>query len=178
MLLAAHGPARVASRAGGCRRLRFALFQRNSVLVVERRLGRMFLFVGNPLEEVSRFRLVFKQQPCIAFLQLERVEERPVLIVLEVNVQLLIPNNAPVSSHVNQFQEKRVAHKVVDQSNSSAKPSKRPFIGIRVCNIQSGDRGINNLVRRLRDRPLDLLFVLVFEKAHVFLSFTHSATCD
>lgn len=101
------------------------------------------------LHERPCFLLVNERQSGQTFwvLQLKRVEESPILVVLKSVVYLLVPYHSSVSwRYVNQLDPKGVAHKIVGEYSSSLEAGVSPFISIGMCDVQSGDCNSLNLV--------------------------------
>lgn len=69
----------------------------------------MLLARGDALVEMGGVVGVLEKKPRQAVVKLERVKELAVLVVLEVHIELLVPENAAAANHINQFQEERVA---------------------------------------------------------------------
>lgn len=87
------------------------------------------------------------------------MEERPILMVLEIDVELLIPQHAAGAKNVDEFQEERVSHQVIDQHNCAYKSSVCPFCWIRISNVESTGGGIDNFIGCLWDCALDLFLI-------------------
>lgn len=148
------------------RRRPLALLERNRVLVVHRRPQRVLVATGNALVEVGGVLGVLKEKADKTVLDLERVEELAVLVVLEVDVELLVPDDAAGADNVDKFEEIGVADVVVDEGDGAAEPRVRPRRAVRVGDVQAGDGGIDDLVQRLGDVALHLVPVAVVEDPH------------
>lgn len=94
------------------------------------------------------------------------MEKTPVLVILKVEIELLVPNNSARSLDVYQFQEECVSHEIIDQGYGPRQPRKRPFVGIRVRNVQTGHSSVHHLVRVLGHCSFYLLLISIFEESH------------
>ena len=133
--------------------------------------------VLDPFEEVLSLGLVLKEEPHGEVLNLEAVEEEPVLRVLEVNPKLLVPQHALVADDVNELEEKGVSDEVVDEDDGSREPRPRPFLDARVVHVEPHDGGVDDLVRRLRDDPFDLVLVCGREGGHRGCCYSAAGAC-
>lgn len=126
----------------------------------------MLLACGHTLVEMGSIVGVLEKKPHQAVLNLKRVEELAVLVVLEVDVELLVPEHTAAAGDVDHFQEKRVAHKIVGQHNGAHQPGVGPCGGIGVGHVEPGYGGINHLVGRFGNDPFDLFLVSGSEYTH------------
>lgn len=89
---------------------RSSLLERNGVFVLDGILAGVLFSVLYSLEQMGRFRFVFKQKAGKTVLQLHRVEKRSVLEVVDADVQFLVPQHAARAVDVNELEEQRMAH--------------------------------------------------------------------
>lgn len=107
--------------------------------------------------------LIRKAETRQAVLELESVEERPVLVVGECVVDLLIPQNTSVGGRdVHELDEVGVAHEIIGEDRSALQAGVGPSVAVvwvgnvELCNGDSVD-----LVGSLRHGTLDSLLVVV-----------------
>lgn len=126
-------------------------------------LVRILLPLVDLLLELLCLFLIRKAQASQTVLQLERVEERPVLVVLERVVDFLIPEDATVGGRdVHELDEVGVTHKIIGEDRSALESSvdpSAPFGG--VGDVEFGNRNSVDLVGSLGNSALDSLLVVV-----------------
>lgn len=92
--------------------------------------------MDHPFEEVLGVRFVVEQKPNGVLFDLEAMEEQPVLGVLEVHPELLVPQHALVADDVYQFEEEGVSNQVVHQNQCSHQSCPCPVISVWVVHIE------------------------------------------
>lgn len=138
---------------------------RNRGFVIDSILTAMLLALGHAFVKMSCLGSIFEQQTREAFLELEAVEERAILIVLEVDVKLLIPKNTTLSLYIYKFQIETLADKIIGENNRTGQPCVLPLARVRIRYVETGNSLVDDFVRDLGDDPLDFLFVRVLENA-------------
>jgi hypothetical protein len=93
------------------------------------------------------------------------VEERPVLVVGECVVDLLIPQNTSVGGrNVHELDEVGVAHEIIGEDRSALQTGVGPSVAVvRVSNVELRNGDSVDLVGSLRYGTLDSLLVVVRE---------------
>jgi len=93
------------------------------------------------------------------------VEERPVLVVGECVVDLLIPQNTSVGGRdVHELDEVGVAHEIIGEDRSALQAGVCPSVAVVwVSNVELRNGDSVNLVGSLRYGTLDSLLVVVRE---------------
>ena len=93
------------------------------------------------------------------------MEERPVLVVGECVVDLLIPQNTSVGGRdVHELDEVGVAHEIIGEDRSALQASVGPSVAVVwVSNVELGNGDSVDLVGSLRYGTLDSLLVVVRE---------------
>jgi hypothetical protein len=126
-------------------------------------LVRILLALVDLLLELLCFLLICKAQTSQTILQLERVEECPVLVVLERVVDLLIPEDAAVGGRdIHQLDEVGITHKIIGKDRSALKSSVYPSASFcRVGDVEFGNGNSVDLVGSLGNGALDSLLVVV-----------------
>ena len=138
----------------------------HGVVVLHGEFGGVFVAALDPFEKVLGLGLVLKEKPHGKVLDLKAVEEESVLRVLEVDPELLVPQHSLVADDVDQLEKKGMSNEVVHEDNGSREPRPRPFLEAWVVHIEPHDGGVDDLVRRLRDDPFDLVLVCGREGGH------------
>mgnify|MGYP007046642750 FL=1 len=149
---------------------RHAVLKRHGILVVRRLFQRVLVPRGHALVKMRSIMGILEQEPHQTVLDLKRVEKRPVLMVLEVHVELLVPKHTTRARDINQLEEKRVSDEIIHQRYRPHEPRIRPLGAVRVCHVKAGHRGVNDLVQRLGHRTLDLLLIWCGQDAHFGIS--------
>ena len=126
---------------------------------------RILLPLINFLLELLCLFLICKAETRETVLELESVEERPVLIVGESVVDLLIPQNTTIcGGDVYKLDEVRVAHKIIGEDRSALQASVGPSVAVVwVSNVELGNGDGVDFVGSLRYGTLDSLLVVVRE---------------
>jgi hypothetical protein len=127
------------------------------------RLVRILFPLIDLLLELLCLFLIRKAQASQTVLQLERVEERPVLVVLERVVDFLVPEDATVGGRdVHELDEVGVTHKIIGEDCSALESSVDPSTPFRrVSDVEFGNRNGVDLVGSLGNCALDSLLVVV-----------------
>jgi hypothetical protein len=100
----------------------------------------LLLSLINLFLESFCFLLVRKGESHRTALDLEGMEEGPVLVVGEGVEYLLIPYDTTVRlANIDQFNPEGVAYEVVGQHGSALQPGVGPFGRIWVCDVQASD---------------------------------------
>jgi hypothetical protein len=93
------------------------------------------------------------------------MEERPILEVLELVVELMRPDHAPRPTEVDQSKAERVTlATVTDESESTLHAAVGPLVWVRVCIVDPCERGGMDLVCRLGKRGADFRFLVRAER--------------
>jgi len=126
-------------------------------------LVRVLLPLIDLLLELLRLFLIRKAQPGQTVLQLEGVEECPILVVLERVVDFLIPEDATVGGRdVHELDEVGVTHKIIGEDCSALKPGVDPSASFcRMGDVEFGNGNSVDLVGSLGNSALDSLLVVV-----------------
>jgi hypothetical protein len=127
------------------------------------RLVRILLPLINLLLELLCLFLICKAQAGQTVLQLEGVEECPVLVVLERVVDFLVPEDTTVGGRdVDQLDEVGVTHKIIGEDGSALESSVDPSTSFfRVGDVEFGNGNSVDLVGSLGHSALDSLLVVV-----------------
>lgn len=75
----------------------------------------MLVASGDSFVEVGGVAGVFEKETHKAVFRFKRVEKLPVLRVLEVHVELLVPQNTLGPYDVHELEEKSVAHEIIHE---------------------------------------------------------------
>ena len=124
---------------------------------------RILLPLVNFLLELLCLFLICKAETRETVLELESVEERPILIVGECVVDLLIPQNTTVGGrNVDQLDEVGVAHQIIGEDRGALQAGVGPSVAVVwVSNVELGNGDSMDLVGSLRYGTLDSLLVVV-----------------
>ena len=88
------------------------------------------------------------------------MEERPVLVVLNSVVNLLIPDHSPMGRrYVHKLDEEGIPDQVVGEHSGSLQARVGPSSAVRVGNIEPGDGDCLDLVRCFWYCPFDYFLV-------------------
>lgn len=121
---------------------------------------------GHTLIEMRRIMGVLEKKPRQAFFHLKRVEEGSVLVVQEIHIEFLVPEDAAGGGDIHELEKEGVADQVVDERYGAAEPGIGPRRGVGIGDIEPGDRGVDDLVGSFRHRTLDLLLIWRGEDSH------------
>ena len=88
------------------------------------------------------------------------MEERPVLEVFELLIELMFPDNTAGASEIDKLE---VVHALLvpHEGEGTLQSSIRPFVRIWVSVVDTSKRGGEDLVGRGIDRRLDFCFLVV-----------------
>jgi hypothetical protein len=127
------------------------------------RLVRILLPLIDLLLELLCLFLIRKAQASQTVLQLERVEECPILVVLEGVVDFLVPEDATVGGRdIHELDEVGVTHKIIGEDRGALESSVDPSATFRrVGDVEFGNRNSVDLVGSLGNSALDSLLVVV-----------------
>lgn len=140
--------------------------QRHRILVGGGGFRGVLVAGGNPFMEMRRLSSILKQQPHQTVLYLKAVEEFTVLVVLEVDVEFLVPHDTAVANDIDQFEKQRVTHQIVDQTNGAVQVGEGPCLAVRVRDVQAGDGGVDDLIVGFGNGPSEFLLVVSSNKRH------------
>ena len=115
------------------------------------------------LQKFPRVFLIRERQACLARIQLKGVEERPVVIVLEALVDLLVPQYSPSPLDVDHLQKERFTDFIVGENDRSRDSGELPSCGVRVVDVEPGDGGGEDVVGGLGENAPDDVLFLGFE---------------
>lgn len=62
---------------------------------------------------------IFEKESHKTILDLKCMEKFPILMIIEIHIELLIPYNTSSANDIHELEEKRVANQIVNQGNCS-----------------------------------------------------------
>lgn len=140
------------------------LAPRHRRAVIVRVLGRILLSLRHALIKMRRLSFVLKKQPGKALLELERVEIRAVLVVPEVAVELLVPQNTSRALNVHELEVEAFSHQIVHQNDGTGEAGVLPAIWVRVCDVEARHCLVDDFIASARDHSFDFFLVRILER--------------
>jgi hypothetical protein len=90
------------------------------------------------------------------------VEECAVLVIGEGVVYFLVPYHTSVRGRdVDQLDPECISHEIIREDSGALETSVRPSVAVRIGDVQTSDRDGLYFVRRLWDRALDRLLIVI-----------------
>lgn len=137
---------------------------RHGCVVIVGVLGGILLALRHALVEMRRLALVLKQKPREALLELERVEVGAVLVVPEVAVEFLVPQDASGALNVHELEVEAFPHQIVHQNDGTGEAGVLPAIWVRVCDVEARHCLVDDFIAGARDHSFDFFLVRVLER--------------
>lgn len=126
--------------------------------------GGILLSVVDSLVKMARLVFIFKQQARQAVFKLKSMEECPILIIAEVDVQFLIPQDPSVSLDIDQFEVPGIANQIIYEANGAHQACPSPFGVIWVGYVQPSDGVVHYFRASLWNCSFDFLVVGIFDQ--------------
>ena len=122
----------------------------------------VLLSIIHLLFECLCFLLIYKAKPGKAVFEFEGMKKDAILVVREGVVDFLVPDDAAVRGrHIDELDPEGVSHQVVGQDCCPLQTRVGPSVPVRIGDVELRNGDSMDLVRGLRDRPLDGLLIFI-----------------